>query len=136
MKDHSLPVVSSSSLPDLSSLLRDFAKNKNKMNDIRAKMAELEEQILRHVEPKDSGSVSVAAGKFKATITFKQVYSFNAEELKAALPEDVFTAITRVKYELDVRPFRKFSEQPLYSGDLTELVKASPQRPYIVVSEA
>lgn len=134
MQDHSTPAEPQTPTRELDALCHEFLESKKKLDEQRLVHAEIEEQILRHFTVKESGSTTVKLPEFKVEVQFKQDYKFDSEALKAAVPLDVFTAVTRPKFELDVRTWKKFKEQPQYKEPLTTLIDSKAQKPYIKVS--
>jgi hypothetical protein len=133
MQDHSVPAEPQTPTRDLDKLCHEFLESKKKLDEQRLVHAEIEEQILRHFTVKDSGSTTVHTPEFKVEVQFKQDYKFDEKALRAAVPADVFTAITRQKFELDVRTWKKMKDQPAYEEPLTNLIEAKSQKPYIQV---
>src|SRR5690606_24594973 len=131
-KDTSIEAVETPTRP-LDVLQVEFLESKAKIAKLMLIHAEIEEQILRHVTPKESGTVTIKSPSMVTEVQFKLNYSFDAALLKAALPNDVFTAVTRPKYELDVRTYKKFMEMDQYNEVLGNLVSKTSAKPYIRV---
>lgn len=118
----------------LNDAAKRFLEVKAKIAALDEEKAKIEQEILELIpKPEDKGSKSEKTERYKVEVQWKGDWKANFITLKEQLPSDVFQAITRIKYEIDVAPMKKFGGNPDYKTILDANIVFSPNKPYIQV---